>query len=133
MKFLLIHFSLSVEVIHVDTPPDLMSIRPAPNGLGGGRNPFSPDRFVVTYRRAQSEVAGTDGWRESSNATLPTTIQIATDEFGVPAAIGAAGVPGGSVPLLALVLVRVGVPANMLGLIIGVDRIIDMTRTVPNV
>jgi DAACS family dicarboxylate/amino acid:cation (Na+ or H+) symporter len=53
--------------------------------------------------------------------------------LAVLTAIGAAGVPGGSLPLLALVLVRVGVPPDMIGLILGVDRIIDMTRTVPNV
>jgi DAACS family dicarboxylate/amino acid:cation (Na+ or H+) symporter len=53
--------------------------------------------------------------------------------LAVLTAIGAAGVPGGSLPLLALVLMRVGVPPDMLGLILGVDRIIDMTRTVPNV
>ncbi|MBK8974853.1 MAG: dicarboxylate/amino acid:cation symporter [Planctomycetes bacterium] len=48
-------------------------------------------------------------------------------------AIGAAGVPGGSLPLLAVVLTQVGVPAEMLALILGVDRLVDMTRTVPNV
>jgi dicarboxylate/amino acid:cation (Na+ or H+) symporter, DAACS family len=121
----------------------------------------------------------------SSNATLPTSIKAATQEFGVPqnvagfvlplgatmnmngtalfegvvvlflaqvagvelslgsqvvvvvlailTAIGAAGVPGGSLPLLAVVLTQVGVPPEMLGLIIGVDRIVDMARTVPNV
>jgi Na+/H+-dicarboxylate symporter len=121
----------------------------------------------------------------SSNATMPTTIRTATDEFGVPkeiagfvmplgatmnmngtalfegvsvlflaqvygadlslgqqllvvgmavlTAIGAAGVPGGSLPLLAVVLTQVGVPAELLALILGVDRLVDMTRTIPNV
>jgi Na+/H+-dicarboxylate symporter len=121
----------------------------------------------------------------SSNATMPTTIRTATDEFGVPkeiagfvmplgatmnmngtalfegvsvlflaqvygkdlalsqqalvvgmavlTAIGAAGVPGGSLPLLAVVLTTIGVPPEMLALILGVDRLVDMTRTVPNV
>ena len=121
----------------------------------------------------------------SSNATLPTTIRTATDEFGAPkeiagfvmplgatmnmngtalfegvsilflaqvygtplelsqqvlvvgmavlTAIGAAGVPGGSIPLLAIVLTQVKVPPEMLALILGVDRLVDMTRTVPNV
>jgi DAACS family dicarboxylate/amino acid:cation (Na+ or H+) symporter len=121
----------------------------------------------------------------SSNATLPTTIRTAVDEFGAPreiagfvmplgatmnmngtalfegvsvlflaqvagidlsvgqqslvlgltvlTAIGAAGVPGGSLPLLAVVLTTVGVPAEMLALILGVDRLVDMTRTMPNV
>ena len=53
--------------------------------------------------------------------------------MAVVTAIGAAGVPGGSLPLLAIVLVQVGVPAEMMALILGVDRLVDMTRTVPNV
>lgn len=53
--------------------------------------------------------------------------------LAVLTAIGAAGVPGGSLPLLAVVLAQVGVPPDMLGLILGVDRLIDMSRTVPNV
>ncbi len=121
----------------------------------------------------------------SSNATLPTTIRVTEDEFGVPkeitsfilplgatvnmngtalfegmtilflaqvfgvdlsigqqaivvvmciiTAIGAAGVPGGSIPLLAGILVMVGIPGEGIALILGVDRILDMSRTVPNV
>lgn len=121
----------------------------------------------------------------SSNATLPTNIQTAEREFGVPkeiasfvlplgatmnmngtalfegmtvlflaqvfglglsitsqvivvvlcviTAIGAAGVPGGSIPLLVLILETVGVPGEGIALILGVDRILDMSRTVPNV
>ena len=48
-------------------------------------------------------------------------------------AIGAAGVPGGSIPLLVGVLIMVGIPGEAIGLILGVDRILDMSRTVPNV
>jgi DAACS family dicarboxylate/amino acid:cation (Na+ or H+) symporter len=48
-------------------------------------------------------------------------------------AIGAAGVPGGSIPLLVMVLVMVGIPGEGIALILGVDRILDMARTVPNV
>jgi DAACS family dicarboxylate/amino acid:cation (Na+ or H+) symporter len=121
----------------------------------------------------------------SSNATLPTTIKTAEEQFGVPShiagfvlplgatmnmngtalfegmtvlflaqvfgvhlglaeqaivigmsvitAIGAAGVPSGSIPLLVMVLVMVGVPGEGIALILGVDRILDMSRTVPNV
>ncbi len=121
----------------------------------------------------------------SSNATLPTTIRTAQQDFGVPreiagfvmplgatmnmngtalfegitvlflaqvfgiglglqqqlvvvamsviTAVGAAGVPGGSIPLLVLVLEMVGVPGGGIALILGVDRILDMSRTVPNV
>ncbi|MGH7503876.1 MAG: dicarboxylate/amino acid:cation symporter [Longimicrobiales bacterium] len=121
----------------------------------------------------------------SSNATLPTTLRTAEEEFGVPreiagfviplgatmnmngtalfegmtvlflaqvfgvdlslveqlivvvmsiiTAIGAAGVPGGSIPLLVMVLQMVGVPGEGIALSLGVDRILDMARTVPNV
>lgn len=48
-------------------------------------------------------------------------------------AIGAAGVPGGSLPLLVMVLTTVGVPAEALGIILGVDRLLDMCRTTLNV
>lgn len=48
-------------------------------------------------------------------------------------AVGAAGIPGGSLPLLMLVMAQVGVPPAGLAIILGVDRILDMGRTVVNV
>ncbi len=47
--------------------------------------------------------------------------------------IGTAGVPAGSLPVVALILVMVGVPAEGIGLILGVDRFLDMCRTTLNV
>ena len=47
--------------------------------------------------------------------------------------IGTAGVPAGSLPVIALILVMVGVPAEGIGLILGVDRFLDMCRTTLNV
>lgn len=142
---------------------------------------LSPARFYRGCRTLLITAFSTS----SSNATMPTTIRTATDEFGAPkeiagfvmplgatmnmngtalfegvsvlflaqvagveldlvmqllviglavlTAIGAAGVPGGSLPLLAVVLTQVGVPADLLALILGVDRLVDMTRTMPNV
>jgi DAACS family dicarboxylate/amino acid:cation (Na+ or H+) symporter len=143
---------------------------------------LSPGRF---YRGVRTLIV-TAFSTSSSNATMPTTIRTAVDEFGAPkeiagfvmplgatmnmngtalfegvsvlflaqvygiaeltlgqqilvvgiavlTAIGAAGVPGGSMPLLAIVLTQVGVPPEMLALILGVDRLVDMTRTMPNV
>jgi len=49
------------------------------------------------------------------------------------ASIGAAGVPGVGLVLLAGVLAQVGLPAEGIALILGVDRILDMTRTAVNV
>jgi Na+/H+-dicarboxylate symporter len=47
--------------------------------------------------------------------------------------IGTAGVPAGSLPVIALILVGIGVDPAALGLILGVDRLLDMCRTTLNV
>lgn len=49
------------------------------------------------------------------------------------ASIGTAGVPGVGLIMLAMVLEQVGLPIEGIGLILGVDRILDMVRTVVNV
>jgi len=48
-------------------------------------------------------------------------------------AIGTAGVPGGSIPLLMMVLATVGVPPEGIAIVLGVDRFLDMCRTTLNV
>lgn len=53
--------------------------------------------------------------------------------MSVLTAVGAAGVPGGSIPLLVGVLAMFGVPAEGIAIILGVDRILDMSRTTVNV
>ncbi|MFC4729405.1 dicarboxylate/amino acid:cation symporter [Coralloluteibacterium thermophilus] len=47
--------------------------------------------------------------------------------------IGAAGVPGGSLPVIAMILAMFGIPPEGIGLILGVDRLLDMCRTTVNV
>jgi DAACS family dicarboxylate/amino acid:cation (Na+ or H+) symporter len=47
--------------------------------------------------------------------------------------IGTAGVPAGSLPVVALILGMVGIPPEGLGMILGVDRFLDMCRTTINV
>jgi len=47
--------------------------------------------------------------------------------------IGTAGVPAGSLPVVALILGMVGVPPEAIGLVLGVDRFLDMCRTTLNV
>ncbi|NLI76099.1 MAG: dicarboxylate/amino acid:cation symporter [Candidatus Riflebacteria bacterium] len=136
------------------------------------------------FRKAQT-VMLTAFSTSSSSATLPTTMAVAEEEFGIPKeivgfviplgatmnmngtalfegvavlflaqvfgvqlglgaqlvvtvmavlmAVGAAGVPGGSIPTLILVLQSVGVPGEGIAIIIGVDRLLDMCRTVLNV
>jgi len=49
------------------------------------------------------------------------------------AAIGTAGVPSAGIVMLAAVLSQVGLPVDGIGLILAVDRLLDMTRTVVNV
>ncbi|HET9425683.1 MAG TPA: dicarboxylate/amino acid:cation symporter [Gemmatimonadaceae bacterium] len=48
-------------------------------------------------------------------------------------AVGAAGVPGGSIPLLVGVLAMFRIPPEGIAIILGVDRILDMSRTTVNV
>jgi len=65
--------------------------------------------------------------------SLDLGTQIVVLFLSVITAVGAAGVPGGSLPLLMVVLATVGVPAEGIAIILGVDRILDMCRTTINV
>ncbi|MFO0851274.1 MAG: dicarboxylate/amino acid:cation symporter [Gemmataceae bacterium] len=144
----------------------------------GGMNPVEFFRKIkVTMVTAFST--------SSSSATLPTAIQNAEDDLGVPpqvsrfvlplsasmnhngtalfeavtalflcqvygrpmgledqllllvlcvlTATGMAGVPGGSLPLIGLILTQFGVPEGAILIVLGVDRILDMCRTMVNV
>jgi len=53
--------------------------------------------------------------------------------MSVITAIGAAGVPGGSIPLLVGILTMFGVPGEGIAIVLGIDRILDMSRTTVNV
>jgi len=53
--------------------------------------------------------------------------------MSVITAVGTAGVPSGSIPLLILVLQAVGVPGEGIAIVLGVDRLLDMCRTTLNV
>jgi len=48
-------------------------------------------------------------------------------------AMGTAGVPGGSLPLVMVVCATVGVPPETVAIVFGLDRILDMSRTTLNV
>ena len=64
---------------------------------------------------------------------LSVTQQISIVLLAVMASIGSPGVPGGSIVMLIVVLSTVGIPVEGLALILGVDRPIDMLRTVVNI
>jgi len=53
--------------------------------------------------------------------------------LAVLSAVAVAGIPGGSMPLIAGLLATFGVPPDGIGLVLGVDRILDMLRTTVNV
>ena len=142
---------------------------------------WSPWNF---FRRAWTAIL-TAFSTSSSNATLPTTLEVCEDSLGLPReicgfviplgatlcmngtalfegvtvlfiaqvfgihltlasqvvvmvtailmAVGAAGVPSGAIQVLILVLEAVGVPGEGIAMVVGVDRVLDMCRTVVNV
>ncbi|HLP24504.1 MAG TPA: dicarboxylate/amino acid:cation symporter, partial [Acidobacteriota bacterium] len=53
--------------------------------------------------------------------------------LSVLSAVAVAGIPGGSLPLIAGLLITFGIPPEGIGIILGTDRILDMCRTATNV
>jgi DAACS family dicarboxylate/amino acid:cation (Na+ or H+) symporter len=64
---------------------------------------------------------------------LTLTQQITVAFICVLGGIGTAGVPAGSLPVIAMILGMIGVPPEGIGLVLGVDRFLDMCRTTLNV
>jgi proton glutamate symport protein len=64
---------------------------------------------------------------------LALTAQLTIVLTAVLASIGTAAVPGAGIIMLVIILQAVGVPAEGIALILGVDRILDMLRTVVNI
>ncbi|MBP7745423.1 MAG: dicarboxylate/amino acid:cation symporter [Phycisphaerae bacterium] len=64
---------------------------------------------------------------------LTLTQQITVAVLAILAGIGTAGVPGGSLPLVVVILQTVRIPAEGIAIIIGIDRLLDMCRTTLNV
>lgn len=64
---------------------------------------------------------------------LTFTDQLAIILTATLASIGTAGVPGAGIVMLVIVLKAVDVPVEGIALILGVDRILDMIRTVVNI
>lgn len=64
---------------------------------------------------------------------LSLTQQLLVVGICVLGGIGTAGVPAGSIPVIAMILGMVGIPPEGIGIVLGVDRLLDMCRTVVNV
>jgi DAACS family dicarboxylate/amino acid:cation (Na+ or H+) symporter len=64
---------------------------------------------------------------------LDLTRQVVIMAICVLGGVGTAGVPAGSLPVVAMILGMFGVPPEGLALILGVDRFLDMCRTTVNV
>ena len=59
--------------------------------------------------------------------------QLGVAYLAILGGIGTAGVPSGSIPFIVIVLVTYGINPALIAIILGVDRILDMCRTVLNV
>ena len=70
---------------------------------------------------------------QAFNLDLGMGAQLTIVLTAVLASIGTAAVPGAGIIMLVIILEAVGVPAAGIALILGVDRILDMCRTVTNV
>lgn len=70
---------------------------------------------------------------QAFNLDLSLGAQVTVVLTAVLASIGTAAVPGAGIIMLVIILQSVGVPAAGIALILGVDRILDMCRTVTNV
>jgi DAACS family dicarboxylate/amino acid:cation (Na+ or H+) symporter len=64
---------------------------------------------------------------------LALSAQIVVMVTAILMSMGAAGVPSGAIQVLILVLEAVGVPGEGIAMVVGVDRVLDMGRSVVNV
>lgn len=68
-----------------------------------------------------------------ADLTLLQQMQVVAMAMAMLAGVGTAGVRGGSLPLIMVLTQQVGIPAEGMGLILGVDRFLDLCRTMLNV
>ena len=102
--------------------------------------PHKISRFVLTIGASanQNGTALFEGitvlfLAQAYGINLGIESQLAVVFAAILAEIGTAGVPGGSLPLIAILCIQVGVPPEGMGLILGIDRFLDMCRTTLNV
>ena len=64
---------------------------------------------------------------------LDLSAQVFVVVLSILGGVGTAGIPGGSLPIIVMILLSIGVPGEGIAIVYGVDRILDMCRTVLNV
>lgn len=64
---------------------------------------------------------------------LTTSAQLGIAYLAILGGIGTAGIPGGSLPYIILVLASLNIDPALIAIILGIDRILDMCRTTVNV
>ncbi len=102
--------------------------------------PPSVSRFVLTLGSTanQNGTALFEGvtvlfLAQFYGVSLPLSSQVLVVAVCILGGVGTAGVPAGSIPVVAMILGTVGIPVEGIGLILGVDRFLDMCRTTLNV
>lgn len=110
------------------TARDRLEIRPSVAGfvlpLGATMNMSGTALYEGCVVLFVAQVFGVD---------LSFAQQLTLLTLSVLSAVAVAGIPGGSLPLIAGLLATFGIPPEGIGIILGVDRILDMARTVVNV
>jgi DAACS family dicarboxylate/amino acid:cation (Na+ or H+) symporter len=102
--------------------------------------PNQVSRFVLTL----GSTANQNGTALFEGVTVLFLAQVFSVELTLPqqlmvvaicilGGIGTAGVPAGSIPVIVMILQMVGVPPDGIGIVLGVDRLLDMCRTAVNV
>jgi DAACS family dicarboxylate/amino acid:cation (Na+ or H+) symporter len=114
-----------------------LSLRVAEHGL---KLPPDVSRFVLTVGATanQNGTALFEGvtvlfLAQVYGLDLSAGQQVRVMLMSILAGVGTAGVPGGSLPMVMIVAQSVGIPPEGMGLVLGVDRFLDMCRTAVNV
>lgn len=68
-----------------------------------------------------------------ANVELSVGQQFLVVLMSILSGIGTAGVPGGSIPMITVLLGNLQIPSGSIVLVLGVDRFLDMSRTLVNV
>ena len=64
---------------------------------------------------------------------MPFDKQLSVLLMGILASVGTMGVPGAGLLMITMVFTQVGIPLEAVGIVAGIDRVLDMARTTINV